>query len=39
MAAHMQVNSALKEELKDMHALSIKKCWTPAQQADAQKGA
>jgi stress-induced morphogen len=27
-----QVNGALSEELKDIHALSIKKVWTPAQQ-------
>lgn len=33
----MQVNAALKEELKDIHALSIKKCWTLDQQAAAQK--
>ena len=33
----MQVNAALKEEMKDIHALSIKKCWTPDQQASAQK--
>lgn len=34
-----QVNNALKTELKDIHALSIKKCWTLTQQAEAQKGA
>lgn len=34
---HKLVNAALKEELKDIHALSIKKCWTPDQQAAAQK--
>ena len=31
----LQVNAALKEELKDIHALSIKKCWTVDQQAAA----
>lgn len=29
---HKLVNSALEEELKAIHALSIKRCWTPAQQ-------
>lgn len=33
----VQVNAALKEELKDIHALSVKKCWTIGQQAAAQK--
>ncbi|KAK9807727.1 hypothetical protein WJX72_007244 [[Myrmecia] bisecta] len=33
---HKLVNAALAEEMKSIHALSIKKCWTPAQQADAQ---
>ena len=26
-----QVNTALKEEMKDIHALSIQHCWTPEQ--------
>ena len=30
-----QVNGALQEEMKDIHALSIKRVWTPAQQAAA----
>ena len=30
-----QVNDALKEEMKDIHALSIKKALTPAQQVAA----
>ncbi|KAL3136520.1 BolA-like protein 2 [Trebouxia sp. C0009 RCD-2024] len=34
---HKLVNAALKEELKDIHALSVKKCWTIGQQAAAQK--
>lgn len=29
------VNAALAELMGDIHALSIKKCWTPAQQAAA----
>eukprot|EP00955_Chlamydomonas_euryale_P043040 352476-Chlamydomonas_euryale.AAC.20 len=32
----MQVNDALKEEMKDIHALSIKKAITPAQQQAQQ---
>lgn len=28
-----QVNTALKEELKEIHALSIQHCWTPEQQS------
>lgn len=35
LARHRLVNDALKEEMKDIHALSIKKCWTPAQQQAA----
>lgn len=31
-----QINEALKEELKTIHALSIKKSWTPAQQEKQQ---
>lgn len=30
-----QVNAALEEELKSIHALSIKRVWTPAQQQAA----
>lgn len=30
-----QVQDALKEEMASIHALSIKKTWTPAQQAAA----
>lgn len=33
---HKLVNAALKQEMQDIHALSIKKCWTPDQQASAQ---
>lgn len=29
----VQVNELLKEEMKAIHALSIKRAWTPAQQA------
>ncbi len=32
-----QVNGALAEELKDIHALSIKKVWTPAQAQQQQQ--
>lgn len=35
----VQVNGALTEELKDIHALSIKKVWTPAQQQQQQQAA
>lgn len=28
----MQINSALEEEMKSIHALSIRHCWTPEQQ-------
>lgn len=32
---HKLVNAALAEEMKSIHALSIKKCWTPQQAAEA----
>lgn len=38
LARHRLVNSALKQELNDIHALSIKQCLTP-EEAEAQKGA
>lgn len=38
IARHRLINEALKEEMKNIHALSIKKCWTPAQ-AEAATGA
>ena len=34
-----KVNGALMEELRDIHALSIKKVWTPAQQQQQQQQA
>lgn len=33
---HMQINSALEEEMKSIHALSIRQCWTPEQQKAKQ---
>lgn len=33
--ACLQVNTALAEELRTIHALAIKRCWTPEQQAAA----
>jgi acid stress-induced BolA-like protein IbaG/YrbA len=33
------VHDALKAEMQDIHALSIKRCWTPAQQAAQQAAA
>jgi stress-induced morphogen len=35
LARHRLVNDALKEEMAHIHALSIKKCHTPAQAAAA----
>jgi stress-induced morphogen len=32
----MQINGALEDELKTIHALSIRQCWTPEQQQKAQ---
>jgi acid stress-induced BolA-like protein IbaG/YrbA len=29
----MQINDALKDLMPEIHALSIKRCWTKAQQA------
>ncbi|KAK9803854.1 hypothetical protein WJX73_008813 [Symbiochloris irregularis] len=34
---HRLVNTALQEELQSIHALSIKRCWTTAQQRDAAR--
>ena len=33
---HMQINTALEEEMKSIHALSIRQCWTPEQQKAKQ---
>lgn len=35
LARHRLVNDTLKEEMASIHALSIKKCQTPAQAAQA----
>eukprot|EP00976_Prorocentrum_cordatum_P115157 1195964-Prorocentrum_minimum.AAC.4 len=32
---YFQINGALQEEMKDIHALSIKKCITPEQHQNA----
>lgn len=32
----VQINSALEEEMKSIHALSIRQCWTPEQQKAKQ---
>eukprot|EP00798_Chlamydomonas_sp_ICE-L_P023177 gene23177-30389_t len=34
---HRLINGALEEEMQQVHAMSIKKCWTPAQQAASTK--
>ncbi|BDA47018.1 probable BolA-like protein 2 [Coccomyxa sp. Obi] len=33
---HRLINNALSEEMKEIHALSIRQCWTPEQQKKAQ---
>ena len=33
---YLQINSALEEEMKSIHALSIRQCWTPEQQKAKQ---
>jgi hypothetical protein len=35
----MQVHEALAELMPDIHALSVKRCWTKAQQAAANQQA
>lgn len=32
----VQINKALEEEMKSIHALSIRQCWTPEQQKAKQ---
>ncbi|CAL5224148.1 g6784 [Coccomyxa viridis] len=33
---HRMINTALEEEMKSIHALSIRQCWTPEQQKAKQ---
>jgi stress-induced morphogen len=37
LARHRLIMGALKEEMKTIHALSVKAAWTPAQQQAAQQ--